>query len=173
MGLNDIEFPPSLMSELYSSAIIPEERINSHLIQPVEKKTEVSTPAPRRHLGENRKKVLVLTQDEAHPFASDEDLRFLTEILSACKLSLADIALVNFANRKETLSILRKEFDPLKVISFGVGPDDLGMPIRFPEFQVQSYSGLQFIASPTLKELSADKLLKSKLWVSLRKLFNI
>lgn len=173
MGLNDIEFPPSLMAELYSSLIIPDEKINAHLIQLEEKKREDPSPAALRHLGENRKKILVITKDETHPFASDEDLQFLTDILAACKLSLADIALVNLAHGKQTLAVLRKEFDPGKVLCFGMGPDELEMPIRFPAFQVQSYSGTQFIASPTLRELSDDKLLKSKLWVSLRKLFNI
>ena len=173
MGLNDIEFPPSLLAELYSSLIIPDEKINAHLIQKEEKKQDDVSPTALRHLGENRKKILVITKDETHPFASDEDLRFLTDILAACKLSLADIALVNLKHRKEPMAVLSQEFHPEKVLCFGVGPDELEMPIRFPAFQVQSYSGTQFIASPTLRELSEDKLLKSKLWVSLRKLFNI
>ena len=173
MGLNDIDLPPSLIAELYGGLIIPDEKINPHLIHPEAKKMEAPSTDPPRYLGENRKKLLVFSKDRTFPFASDEDLQFLTGVLGACNLSLADIALVNFEKRNDDLASLRKEFDPVKLLCFGVSPDELKMPIRFPEFQVQSYSGLQCISSPSLKEISADKLLKSKLWVSLRKLFNI
>ena len=173
MGLNDIDFPPALLADLYQNALIPDEKINAHLIQEAPGKVKENAPESGASLGENKKQVLVIVKDENHTWASDKELKFLTDILKACQLSMADIALINAARRKESFAEFQKEFQPRQVILFGVSQDELGIPLRFPEFQVQAYTGKQFLSAPPLLTIANDKILKSKLWVSLRKLFNI
>jgi len=45
--------------------------------------------------------------------------------------------------------------------------------MNFPHFQQQKFTGITFLFSPSLNELENDKLLKSKLWICLKQIFNI
>ena len=173
MGLNDIDFPATLLADLYQNALIPDENINEHLIREAQGKVRETAPEKRAFLGENKKQILVIVKDVNHTWTSDEELQFLSDILKACQLSMADIALLNVGARKESFAELQKEFPTRQAILFGVSQEELGIPLRFPEFQVQAYTDKQVLAAPPLLTIANDKILKSKLWVSLRKLFNI
>jgi len=59
------------------------------------------------------------------------------------------------------------------VFLFGLNPIDFGLPVGFPQFQVQTVAGCTFLYAPAIEESRTDKLLKSKLWVSLRSIFGI
>ncbi len=173
MGLNDIEIPPAFLAELYSSALIIDEKINAALIPSFPGKEEKKGTQTRRSLGENRKNILIVVRHPDYPVLPDDDLKFLTDILNACKLSLAEVVITNTGQSPAVFNDLKKEFNPVSVILFGVTLEELDIPLRFPEFQVQSYTDQQFLTSPPLSAIKDDKLLKSKLWVSLRKMFNI
>lgn len=173
MSLNEIEIPPALLAELYSSVLIIDEKINPALMPPMGKTEVEDTATSKSSLGENRKNILVIVKYTDHPVVPDDDLKFLIEILHACKLSLADVVISNIGAHRTSFRELKKKFDPKHILLFGVTLEEIDIPIRFPEFQVQSHMNQQFLSSPSLANMKEDKILKSKLWVSLRKLFNI
>jgi hypothetical protein len=172
MALNDIEFPASLFAELYQNALIPDEKINAPLIHAGPGITIADAPAPA-YLGENKKRILVVVKDANHTWINDADLKFLSGILTACGLTIADVAVINAERRLQSFAELEKEFGSRQVLLFGVSQDELQIPLRFPEFQVQTFAGKQFLSAPPLAVISNDRTLKSNLWVSLQKLFNL
>lgn len=127
-----------------------------------------------KSLGGNQKNILIVVKNDNFTYLVDDDLEFLTNILKACKLGLEDVAIVNTSNSpdkgyKEYLKNLNSKI----VLLFGVDPVSFDLPVSFPEFQVQSLTNTKFLYSPTLNECRTDKLLKSKLWVSLQRIFGL
>src|SRR5690242_6585405 len=47
-------------------------------------------------LGENKKQVVFIVNDPSSKFLADEEMEMLTKLVSACKMTMKDIALVNF-----------------------------------------------------------------------------
>ena len=175
MPLNDIQLSPHLVAELYKNSLIEEGDRNKAIISEEPKssnKIAGDEELQLKYLGEFRKNILLVVNYPNAVYLPDEQLNFLTTILDACKLSLADIAIMN-----HTLASGYKEvFDQLKcgiVILFGITPAEFSLPIHFPEFQVQPFNHCTFLYAPELEKLETDKLLKSKFWVCLRKIFGV
>jgi hypothetical protein len=104
----------------------------------------------------------------------DEQLNFITGALTACKLGLADVAILNISHTPSgKYKEIYNEFKSKVTILFGVTPAEFEMPVDFPEFQVQAFNNCTYLHSPELSKLEADKVLKSKFWVCLRRLFDI
>ena len=174
MDLNHIELPASVVEELYHSSLI--ERDETPVNQPEADIIEIepTTDPAWKSLGENRKNVLIIVSYSDAVHLPDHDLGFLTGILGACKLSMADVAIVNLNNHpEESYKELVAFFKSKIVLLFAVEPASFGLPMRFPHFQIQPFAGNSFLFSPSLKELENDKILKSKLWVCLKRLFNL
>ena len=110
-------------------------------------------------------------------YLNEEDLSFLTNILKACKLNLADIALLNFSNHPITYTNLQDELEPVTILLFGLAPNAIKLPFDIPAFQIKKHGDCKIMTAPPLIELNlptdASKILKSKLWVSLQDLFTI
>jgi hypothetical protein len=179
MDLNHLELPPFMIAGLYRSSLVETGEMTIESPAVIEK-----TPAPVlpsavatigwKYLGENRKNILLVLSYKEAVHLPDEELSFLTGILTACKLSLADIAIVNLGNYPEaTYKELTSFFKSKIVLLFAVEPAAFGLPMSFPHFQIQPFANNSFLFSPSLKELENDKLLKSKLWVCLKRLFNL
>jgi hypothetical protein len=179
MDLNHINLPAFVIADLYHSSLIdagetaakpkPEEII-------IEKKSipDRTETIDWKYLGENRKNILIIVNHKEGVHLSDDDLNFLTGILGACKLNLGDVAIVNLNNHPGTsYKELTGHFKSKNVFLFGVEPAAFGLPMSFPHFQLQSFANNSFLFSPVLKELENDKLLKSKLWVCLKRIFGI
>lgn len=131
-------------------------------------------PAAIRSLGGNAKGVLVLVQKESEAFLPAKELTFLNSILSACGLSLADIALVNITGTEgKNYSALTEHFRSRKVLLFDVTPVQLGMPINFPPFQVQAFKDCQYLQAPSLHLIESDVAIKKSLWGALKNLFQL
>ena len=139
-----------------------------------------SSPAPYKFLGNNRRNITLLVHSPGSGFMPDNQLTFLTKILEACRMTLADVAIVNNAAAPVTITALRQQLQPKIVLLFGVEPTAIRMPINFPIFKQLSYDDCTYLSSPALDQLVPDtgddrdsKLLKSKLWVSLKTLFDV
>jgi len=130
-------------------------------------------PGQLRYLGNNQKNILVLVSHLDIAFLPDEELGFLTNILAACKLSLADIGIVNIhtANQTDLQRIIDSEAK--NILLFGVEPLSIGLPINFPPFQLQSFNKRTYLHAPALSQIEKEKALKSKLWTTLKTLFGI
>ncbi|HEV8284235.1 MAG TPA: hypothetical protein VGQ09_07985 [Chitinophagaceae bacterium] len=127
-----------------------------------------------KYLGQYKKNILLIVRYNASPHLPDEPLNFLTSVLGACKLSLADIAVLNIAMAPSVLyKDVQEQFKAGVTILFGLTPEEFEMPVNFPEFQVQAFNHCHFLHTPTLEELESDKILKSKLWVCLKRMFSL
>jgi hypothetical protein len=133
--------------------------------------------APYKILGNNRRHIALLVHSPGSGFMPDNQLAFLTKILEACRMTLADVAIVNNATAPVTITALRQQLQPKIVLLFGVEPTAIRLPINFPTFKQLSYDDCTYLSSPGLDQLVPDtgdsKLLKSKLWVSLKTLFDV
>ena len=165
MDLNNIELSPTILAGLYKD----------HLVEaPTKAVPKVSTKSQTeglKILGENKKNILVLTNYTDAVFLPDEQLSFLTNILNACKISLGDVAIINVFNNLSNYQELKKQVKQQKALLFSVSPKEIGLPVEFPPFQVQSFDGCQYLVSPSLNELKNDEVLKGKLWSSLKRMF--
>jgi hypothetical protein len=174
MNLNHIQLPASVVAHLYKNSLI--ETDHDSPAEPVVfslKKTDKSSNK-WKYLGENRKNILIAVNYNDTVFLPDEELSFLTNMLAACKLSLADVAIVNRANHDDiNYKELIAQFSSRIIFLFGIDPVSFGLPVSFPHFQLQPFASATFLFSPSLEECNKDGLLKSKLWVCLRRLFSI
>ncbi len=169
MDINHIQLPATLIADLYRSSLIETNEIPVK----VERPAAPATPA-KGYLGENQKNILIVVDYADAVYLPDEELGFLTSMLTACKLSMADVAIINRYSNKDTgYKEMIKQFNSRTVFLFGVDPLSFGLPLDFPHFQVQSFANTTFLYSPALEESKKDSLLKSKLWVCLRKIFGI
>ena len=134
-------------------------------------------PAPYKFLGNNRRNVAVIVDSPGTPFLPDNQLSFLTKILEACRMNIGDIAIVNAATAPVAIAGLRQQLAPTAVLLFGLEPVAIKLPINFPVFRLQPYDACTYLSAPALSQLvqnsEESKLLKSKLWVCLKTLFNV
>ena len=172
MSLNSIKFEPTDIAFLFKNSLV---EINAkHQILPQTNINAGSIASGWKYLGENKKKTLVVVRSAAAVHIPDKQLSFLTKLLAACNLNLADVAIFNFQdhNSSEYNEILNY-FKPKVVLLFDVEPGEFGLPMIFPQFQVQGHKDSVFVSSPSLEVIEPDKSLKGKLWVCLKKIFNL
>src|SRR4051812_40210580 len=103
MPLNDIHLNPQLLADLYRNSLV-----EADIIQDADRKIPVpdglskvdgSQPQPQfNYLGNNKKNILLLVKYKDVAHLPDQQLNFITSILTACKLGLGDIALFNLAD---------------------------------------------------------------------------
>jgi hypothetical protein len=165
MSLDNIQLSPLLVEKLYSKALVD--------LNTVKAAAPNSATASFNWLGNNEKNILIIVNESSAAFLQDNDLNLLVGILTACKLSMADIALVNFhKNLHADYNGLNAALNPSTILLFGIEPTDLDFPLHFPHFQLQPYNGQHYLCSPALSALAADVSLKKQLWLSLQKHFS-
>lgn len=179
MDLNHIKLPATVINELYKTVLVESvqntgmKEAPAPAVKPVITSTEATTPE-WKSLGSNEKNILIVVSNSDAVYLPDNDLNFLTGVLGACKLSLADVAVVNRfhypeAGYKELIAYFKSRV----ILLLGVEPAAMGLPINFPHYQLQAFQNNTFLFTPPLEEIEKDKLEKSKLWVSLKRLFNV
>jgi len=130
---------------------------------------------PYKILGNNKKQIVVVVNCPGDVFVPEGDLQFLTKMLDACKLNMADVAIVNHATAAVHIDRLKIQLQPKFLLLFGVEPDVIQLPINFPSFKEQPYAGTSYLFTPALSELNQEtgqaKLLKRKLWECLKRMF--
>ena len=126
-----------------------------------------------KYLGDYKKGILIIVRYNNEPYLPDQQLNFITSVLNACKLNLGDVAILNTAHGLFSHKDLQEKFKSRFAILFGLTPEEFEMPLSFPEFQVQAFNNCTFLHTPVLEALEADKVLKSKLWVCLKKMFGV
>ncbi|MDP4258106.1 MAG: hypothetical protein Q8937_07710 [Bacteroidota bacterium] len=173
MSLNDIDLPALAISELYKGDVLvggtPDVR------EPDVREPDLQ--GPYRRLGDNKRNITILVDSPESPFLPDEQLTFLTKMLEACKLTIGDVAIVNLAGAPVKVSALKAQLSPTIILLFGPGPADIELPLHFPMFKMQAYDRCTYLSAPSLGEIGRPteegKLLKSKLWVCLKALFQL
>jgi hypothetical protein len=137
-----------------------------------EKKAE---PAAYKVLGNNKKQITVVVNCPNDVFVPEADLQFLTKMLEACKLNMADVAIVNHATAAIAIDRLKVQLQPRYLLLFGVEPGAIQLPISFPSFKDQPYAGTTYLFTPALGQFNQEtdeaKQLKRKLWDCLKRMF--
>lgn len=177
MDLNNIDLPAVAIADLYKNCLIS----NAELITEKKQKKEIvaanpvlETATKWKSLGENKKNILIMVNSPDAVHILDNELSFLTGVLSACKLNMADVVVVNRNNYPEiSYKELTSSFKSKIVFLFDIDPAAFGLPMNFPHYQIQAFAGSSFLFCPSLKELENNKIEKSKLWLSLKRLFNL
>lgn len=166
MDLQHIQLPASVIADLYPNVL------SSPQLEAKIPDSKIQKPV---YLGENKRQVLIGIKSELALFLPDAELQFLIKILEACKMNLADIALINFSKQSHNIENLRESLAPRVFILFGIEPAEVELPIDFPDFKLQSYAGCTFLKAPDMallfEEKDASKPLKTKLWGCLKELF--
>jgi hypothetical protein len=173
MSINNITLPAHTVADLYQGSLIAEKSVAAPLLeQPLQ--PGANTSSAWKSLGNNQQQILIIVNNNEAVHLPDNELAFLTGIIGACKLSLADVAIVNLNNHPGAgYKELTTEFKSRKVFLFGIEPATFGLPMSFPHYQMQAFTGISFLYAPALKELENDKAEKMKLWGCLKKMFGI
>lgn len=166
MSLDNIQLPSIVIQDLYRNSLVD---LNNNKVAAEEIQT-ASLP----FLGNNQKRICIIVADENALYLSDDLLNFLLGILGACKLSMADVALVNAAkNSSLDYTVVQNQLKAETVLLFGVAPQQLQLPLQFPFYQIQKFNNQAYLSAPALPLLQQDKAEKTKLWNSLKQLFSI
>jgi DNA polymerase III psi subunit len=163
MSLNNISLSPQLLTDLYSNVIIES--------QPAQKPEK----QPYKFLGSNKKNILLLVSKENVAFLEDEELNFLSTILTACKLSIADVAVINIKTIpvKTSYKSLTSQLKSKMVLLFNVDALTIDLPFNFPHFQLQQFDQITYLSAPALKEMEENKTTKTQLWNCLKNAFRL
>ncbi len=200
MRENKTILPPSVLVSLYKdSLVLPENKINESNIQEqlaslaadqeafanknkvkepkAEVEVEVELNLPLKYLGDHSKEIVVVVNDPASVYLNEPDFILLTSILNACRLTIADIALVNLGNQKATLHQILNKLPSKLVIAFEVDSKALKikLPTNFYKLTPLGESNLLFsksLASMQGMDASA-KQEKAKLWTVLKQIFQL
>lgn len=180
MDLNHLQLPATVIADLYPASLIETGELSFPANELASSKTgniHVHEEAPSktfRWLGENKKNILIAVNYADAVHLPDAALQLLTSILGACQLSLADVAVLNLSSQpSKEYAAVNTYFKPRIALLFDVEPAAFGLPMNFPFFQLQAFARTTFLYAPPLQQLESDKVLKSKLWVSLKRLFNL
>jgi DNA polymerase III psi subunit len=123
-------------------------------------------------LGENGRNILFLVNDTQNKFLAENQMKLLSDLLNACKISMEDIVLVNYdQNRSVSYRDLTEKFESKKILIFGVTAADLELPFTIPFFQIQKYQEQTYLICPSLSDFSDNVSLKKELWNCLKKIF--
>ena len=163
MSLNNISLPSQLVADLYQHSLVD----GTATPVPVE-------PSPISYLGKNGKNILIVVNKTEVPYLPDAELSFLTKVLTACQLSLMDVAIVNYNKLPQRDAYTSIEQTAARfVILFDVSPAIFGLPDQTPMYTVQSVESLPFVVAPVLSQIENSKEAKGQLWAALKQLFGI
>ncbi|MDB5279948.1 MAG: hypothetical protein JWR61_4903 [Ferruginibacter sp.] len=166
MNIDNIQLTPFLIQELFKNSLV-----ESDSPEPVKKRDAAASFAI---LGHNRKKIIILVANDETLYLPDEQLNFLLGILSACSLTMEDVAIINTRKNKNiTYKAIEQELKGEKVILFGVTPAQINLPIEFPQYQVQAFNSQTYLTAAMLSEIQENKAEKAKLWNCLKQIFSI
>jgi hypothetical protein len=182
MDERKIQLPDFIIADLYKESLVEIGHFPLHeeTVQPgkaLTKTEETVEPVSISFLGENKKKVSIIVNDAQSVHVKEADLSFLTNILKACNLTLSDIAIINQAVQTVDYESLKQQLTPEKILLFDVDPSTIKLPFLVPPFQIQKFDNVTIMVAPPLHLLNQTaqdaRLLKSKLWLSLKQVFNI
>lgn len=153
-GLNNLRLNGDMLASLYGRSIVNVEDQGN----------------PQMAAADKSKKPLIFFRDSSHIKMPDKQYKFLEQILKACKLNMADVDIINLADKKNDLENIINSTSPEYILSFGSGT---GTEL----FSMNNNRGTRYLNAPDLSELMPDtpasKQLKGKLWTELKAIFNL
>lgn len=185
MSLTNIKLPENVIATLYRQSLVVDDSVvaatpvqQEEAVKPAPKPVQTAQPTATtqyKSLGNNAKNITVIVHFANEVFLPEGELQFLTKMLGACKLNLADVAIVNHATSPVNIETLKLQLYPHHVLLFGVEPTEIHLPINFPSYKEQPYAGTTYLHAPGLELLNQEsaeaKLAKRKLWDCLKRMF--
>lgn len=180
MSLENVQFDPYFLARIYQNqAIIPGEKPAAPAVTaaaPAAPKVAEAPAAPLppvKFLGDNQKKFVLLINNANEVYLDDARFHLLTNILNACKLGMQDVALVNLhAYPEATFPALQQAVPMQYCIFFGVDPATLAVQ-GVQQYQVSQAGHTSLLYSHDLAVIAEDKVMKGRLWNSLKQLLGI
>jgi hypothetical protein len=191
MGINNISLSPQLLAALYPESLVREKTTPAELRakrpakqgpekKPSSKAAEKSAgqaPEDYRFLGENLRKICFVVSCPETVFLPDDQLEFLTRMLSACHCSMADISVLNAARIPVDINKLIQQLQPKILFLCGISPEFLNLSEPPGLFSISDFQGISTLLIPSLNEInqktSEGTALKKELWSGLKKLFGL
>ena len=183
MNADKIILPDFLIADLYKDSLVAINDFTAREQGPAketvaaENKAVEASPEKIEYYGDNAKNIIVVVNQPNTTHLNKDDLSFLTNILKACQLNAGDIAIINVAKQPVTYAAIKEQLNAIQILLFDVEPSAIGLPFKIPSFQVQNYAGCTIMPAPALSALNKQtvegKLLKTKLWNSLKQIFGI
>jgi hypothetical protein len=172
-SFKNLQLPDFIIADIYKNDLVAwnkEKKVEEKKsVEPVENK--------KWFLGENQKNIVIVLQDETAVFLRDEWLQFLSNILAACHLNIGDVSIVNLTNHPATYKEIISRLQPKYFILFDIDLQRFQLPFIIPNYHLQQYNQSQLLLCASLQQMDGNsqeaKLEKSKLWVSLKKMFDI
>lgn len=178
MSFEHIQLTGDQLSELYGKQLVIVEKTDSSSKAETKAATPaiVDEPAPASTAlqgitGKNKKHFVWMVEEHYFPYLNDADFQFLGDVLTACKMNMDDIALVNVANNRNRFDELLQQLQPQFIIASGVQIDAL--PIQTADYRVQQEQGYFLCCTETLEAIRSDKSKKSKLWLALKQMLGL
>lgn len=166
MSLDNIQLPGFVIQNLFQKTLVDLTSNKKNLVTAATKELNF--------FGGNKQHIILLVNNPDTAFLTENQLTFLSGILTACKLTLEDVGILNIATHPAiTYKAISDTFTPRIVMMVGILPDAIQLPFVMPEFQRQSHNNQIYLAIPSLTELENSKDLKRKLWIVLKQIFSI
>ncbi len=186
MVFENVKLPDFVIADLYTNSLIEDDRkaikntnvavetnaiTNSSIAEPANSLTSI------KYLGKNEKNVSIIVNDTEAVYLVEDTLTLLTNLLTACKLTLADVAIINTYNQSITYKQIKQNLQPKQLLLMGNVLKNISLPFIFPEYRVQQYDNCEMLICSDLKKLLPQtdlvKAEKRKLWENLKTLFKI
>lgn len=131
-------------------------------------------PVAIKKLGDHLQKVTILVNTTEAAFLPEAEFNLLSNILKACNLTMADVAIVNWNRTPANFTEIKQQLGSKYLLLFRVSTAEIDLPFSIPLYQIQEYDHCKLIQSVSLEQMldetEASKSEKSKLWSALRKL---
>ena len=178
MSFSQIQLPDFLIADLYKQHLVVISAKTEEKQAPINGTENLEKNLPKEwFLGNNEKYITLLVNDKTATYLQDESLQLLSAMLNACKMNLGDVAIVNYQTEQIPYTELKAKLKPRHLILFDVTAKQVQLPFNVPFYQVQSYDGCQFLLAPSLETMLGTgqdaKLEKIKLWICLKKMFQV
>ena len=177
MGIDNIQLSPELIAALYPETLVDVYDSGETGIRPEAALTGKFQVPVYPHLGKNLRSIVFLVDYPDHEFVPENQLAFLHKILGACKCSLNDIALINASSLPVKWDELILRFHPQIIFLWGAVPAMAGQLPAFQDLTVSLMDGISIIPVLQANTMNTDNKegleLKQRLWVCLKKLFNL
>ena len=178
--------PPAVLVSLYKDSLvlaekeikpiqIAENKLPGKEQQTIPEATEMASPI--KYLGDHHKKILVVVNDPESVYLNETDFILLTSILNACKLTIADIALINLAKKNFSLHQILTQVPSDFVLVFDINPMQLKIKLPTKLYTPILLGETQLLFSNNLSLMQgidqASKIEKTKLWSALKIIFKL
>lgn len=175
MNLQYIQLPDFLIVDLYKNSLVIVN--DQQKLEKIPTEPEKLTTTRQWYLGSNLQKITLIVCEKEAVYLQDDSLQFLSAILGACKLHIGDVAIVNYHHDPVSYTFLKEALSPDFILLFGVSAKQIQIPFTVPNYQVQQHDNCSFLLAASLVNMLGTsqeaKLEKSKLWLSLKKMFNV